>query len=431
MNGTAPLEERLDFLDRCTRCSQCKFVPTPRSQQHASACPSMDFVEYHAGSASGQLIMASGLVHGEIGYSQGLLDTISACTMCGSCDVSCKVNFGESIEPLDGLYALRARIVSDGQSPKRHRELMARLEAEGNSAGHPRAGRGAWADGLGLGGQGDVLLHVGSTLAYDEGKHGALRAIVQALQAAGIRVATLAQDEDSCGALAFDLGYQVRARALAEKFLAQVRRSGAKTVVTFSSAASAAYRSFYPRMGLSFGGVTALHYTEYVLQQVEAGTLALDRSTTHAGRAVAFHDTCKSGRLSEPWRRSALKLERKMGGYYASAEPETLLFGNDGNYEAPRRLLALMDIGVAELERNRAASYCCGAAGGVKEAAPAAAKLAAQNRLAELQGTGTDVMVSACGNCAHHLGKHTRGRATVLDLIDLLAASLGPAGQGR
>ena len=78
MNGTAPLEERLDFLDRCTRCSQCKFVPTPRSQKHASACPSMDFVEYHAGSASGQLIMASGIAHGEFGYSPGLLDAMSA-----------------------------------------------------------------------------------------------------------------------------------------------------------------------------------------------------------------------------------------------------------------------------------------------------------------------------------------------------------------
>jgi len=108
-----------------------------------------------------------------------------------------------------------------------------------------------------------------------------------------------------------------------------------------------------------------------------------------------------------------------------------VLFGNDGNYEAPRQLLKLMGINVAELERNRAASYCCGATGGVKEAVPAAAKMAAQNRLSELQGTGTDVMVSACGNCAHHLGKHTKGHATVVDLIDLLADSLRPANRGN
>lgn len=429
MNGTAPLAERLDFLDRCTRCSQCKFVPTPRSHKHASACPSIDFVEFHAGSASGQLIMASGIVHGEFGYSTGLLDTISACTMCGTCDVSCKINFGESVEPLDGLYALRARIVDDGQSPKRHRELMARIEADGNSAGHPRATRSAWAEGLGLGARCDVLLHIGSTLSYDTAKHTALRTIVQTLQAAGIRVGYLAQDEGSCGALAFDLGYQTQSMALARKFLSQVAESGARTVVTFSSSAIAAYRSFYPRMGLSFGDVQPSHFTEYLQQQIAAGVLTLVPSSTHGGQTVAFHDTCKSGRLSEPWERKDLKLSRKLG-YYTSSERDKVLFGNGGNYEAPRQLLKLMGIDVAELERNRAASYCCGATGGVKEAMPAAAKMAAQNRLSELQGTGTDVMVSACGNCAHHLGKHTKGKATVVDLIDLLAPSLRPANRG-
>jgi Fe-S oxidoreductase len=431
MNGTAPLEERLDFLDRCTRCSQCKFVPTPQSQKHASACPSMDFVEYHAGSASGQLIMASGIAHGEFGYSPGLLDTMSACTMCGTCDVSCKINFGESVEPLDGLYALRARVVDDGQSPKRHRELMDKVRTEGNSAGHPRAARGTWAEGLDLGRQGDVLLHIGSTLAYDTNKHAALRAIVQTLQAAGIRVCTLAQDEGSCGALAFDLGYQAQSRELARTFLSQLAQSGARTVVTFSSSAIAAYRSFYPRMGLSFGDVKPLHITEYLQQQVAAGVLALIPSPTRSGQTVAFHDTCKSGRLSEPWERKNLKVVRKMGGYYASEERDTLLFGNGGNYEAPRELLKRMGIDVTELERNRAASYCCGATGGVKETVPAAAKMAAQNRLSELQGTGTDVMVSACGNCAHHLGKHTKGQTTVVDLIDLLAESLRPVHTGN
>jgi Fe-S oxidoreductase len=430
MNGTASLEERLDFIDRCARCSQCKFVPTPQSQKHASACPSMDFVEFHAGSASGQLIMGSGIAHGEIGYTTSMLDTISACTMCGTCDVSCKINFGESVEPLDGLYALRAKIVDDGQSPKRHRELMDKIAAEGNSAGHPRARRDAWADGLNLGRRGDVLLHIGSALSYDASKHAALRAIVQCLQAAGVHVAYLGQDEGSCGALAFDLGYQARSKALAASFLSQLEQTGAKTLVTFSSSAIAAYRSFYPRMGLSLGEVSPLHFTEYLQQQISAKVLALAPSSTHGGKTVAFHDTCKSGRLSEPWQRKNLKLVSKMGGYYTSAEPDKVLFGNGGNYEAPRRLLQLMGIDVAELERNRAASYCCGATGGVKEAAPAAAKMAAQNRLAELDGTGTDVLVSACGNCAHHLGKHTKGAATVVDLIDLLASSLRPARQG-
>jgi Fe-S oxidoreductase len=50
--------------------------------------------------------------------------------------------------------------------------------------------------------------------------------------------------------------------------------------------------------------------------------------------------------------------------------------------------------------------------------------MAARNRLDELKETESQVMVSACGNCAHHLGKHTRTPATVVDLIDILAPSI-------
>lgn len=181
-------------------------------------------------------------------------------------------------------------------------------------------------------------------------------------------------------------------------------------------------------MGLSFDLVRPLHITQYLIELIDQGRMAIKPSPDFSGKNAAFHDTCKLGRLSEPWQRKHLRLEKKRGGYVVSTEPEKVLFGNNGNYEAPRRLLRLLGVDVVELERNRAASYCCGATGGVKETLPAAAKMAALNRLAELDGTGANVMVSACGNCAHHLAKHVKGKASVVDLIDLLAGSLTSAG---
>jgi Fe-S oxidoreductase len=431
MNGATHLDERLASVDRCTRCSQCKFVPVPKSKAHMSACPSMDFVEYHAGSASGQLIMASGIAHGEIGYTAQMLETVSACTMCGACDTACKVNFAEIVEPLDGLYALRARMVADGQSPKRHREVMDKIEASGNSQGLSRKDRANWASELTFEPRADVLLHVGSVLSYDSSKHHSLQTIVRTLQQTGLCLAYLGQDEDSCGMLAFDLGYHNQARALADLFIRQVRQSGARTVVTFSSSAISAYRSIYPRMGINLAGIRFLHFTEFLLELATDGVVSLNPSARYAGEKVAFHDTCKLGRLTEPYQKADRSVTKEMGGIYVTQSPQALHFSRNGIYEAPRALLQHMGIQIEELERSREFSYCCGAQGGVKEALPAAAKLAARNRLDELQETESDVMVSACGNCAHHLGKHAHAPATVVDLIDLLAPSLSPCAIGE
>ncbi|MBT9370849.1 (Fe-S)-binding protein [Rhizobium sp. CSW-27] len=426
MNDASLPGERLASMDRCTRCSQCKFVPVPKSKAHMSACPSMDFVEFHAGSASGQLIMASGIAHGEFGYTPSMLETVSACTMCGACDTACKVNFAEIVEPLDGLYALRARMVADGQSPKRHREVMDKIAAFGNSQGLPRSDRANWASGLAFLPRADILVHVGSVLSYDTGKHDSLQAIVRTLQQAGLSLAYLGQDEGSCGMLAWDLGYHKQAKALAETFIRQVRQAGARTVVTFSSSAISVYRSIYPRMGIDLSGIRFLHFTEFLLALTAKGLVSLTPSGQYAGGTVAFHDTCKLGRLTEPYQEADRSVTKEMGGIFASRSPQALHFSRNGIYDAPRALLKHMGIEVEELERSREFSYCCGAQGGVKETLPAAAKMAARNRLAELQETESEILVSACGNCAHHLGKHVRAPATVIDLIDILAPNLAP-----
>lgn len=431
MDGTAKLRERHDFLDRCMRCSHCKFVTTPKSREFASVCPSMDYGEFHAYSASGQLIMASGLLHGEIDYTERLTEIVSACTMCGGCDPSCKLNFGETVEPLDGLYAFRAKIVEDGRSPYTHKDIMARIAETGNAQGKPAARRADWTDGLkgtlAKDGAADILLHVGSTLAYDQSKHETLRRIADTLMASGIRVRNLGREEGSSGSTAFDLGYQDEARRLGQAFLQQVGTSGAKTVVTLSAAALAAWRAIYPRLGLSFGGVRVLHITEYLLELADAGTVLLSSSDTSSG-PVAYHDPCKLGRLSEVWEPRDLSLERVPAGIYISKAPDKLRYGNNGCYEAPREILRRIGLDVVELERNRHSSFCCGANGGVTEAVPEAASKAAKSRLAELPQTGCATMVSGCGNCASHMNRNAEG-APVVDLLDMIAASL-QAGKG-
>jgi Fe-S oxidoreductase len=429
-NMTQTLDARKDFLSRCSRCSQCKFVPVPKSQRHASSCPSIDYGQLHAYSGGGQVIMAYALLDGKAEYSREMLRAMSSCTMCGHCDTSCKVNFAETVEPLDSLYALRAHVVATGHSPEAHCKQIDNLKRQGNATGHERGERARWADGLPPvvgAGRADVVLHIGSTLAYDSSRWSSLRSVVKALHDTGIAVTHLGATEGSSGSLAFDLGYVDEARTFAQTLIDQVQRTKASTLVTFSAPALAAFRAIYPRLGLTFGSVRVLHFTEYVQELVATGRLKLAHPATVRNNQVAYHDPCKLGRLSEPWQPHDLGVDNHMNGIISSRAPASVRFGNDGCYEPPRALLRAMGLDVVELERNRAASYCCGGCGGVKETVPEAAALAARNRLAELSDTPTTLLVSGCSGCSRHLGQHVDSAAQVVDLLALLAQALQPA----
>jgi Fe-S oxidoreductase len=428
MTDYSKLEPRRNFIERCARCSQCKFVPVPKSQAHASICPSMDFGEFHAFSGGGQLIMGAALLSGDATVTPGFIEALSSCSMCGGCDISCKVNFGESIEPLDNLYALREQIVAAGHSPSAHEALIQNIRNFGNSAGAGRTERTKWQEGLkhipSPAPGADVLLHIGSTLSLAKGKHESLRAVVGALQDAGIGCAYLGEEEGSCGSLAFDLGYADDARRLASKFAEQVAELRVSTVVTFSSAAIATFRAIYPRLGISFGTTRVVHITEYLAELLDRRAITMVPSPTVSGSVVAYHDSCKLGRLSEAWVPHDIAVDTSPGGFKVSRAPDLVRFGNNGIYEAPRRLVCEMGAQLAELERNRASSYCCGANGGVRESVPEAAAKAAQARLAEVPATGARLMVSACVNCTDHLERHAEGVVQTVDLLELVAASI-------
>jgi Fe-S oxidoreductase len=389
----------------------------------------MDYGQFHAYSGGGQLIMGYGLLSGDVACSKELEQAVSSCTMCGNCDISCKVNFAETVEPLDSLYALRAKLVGDGHSPAAHAGMMENLRATGNAQGHPRADRGLWSQGLDLATRDvtpDVLLHIGSQLAYDQGSWSALRTVVETLKASGIALAHLGGDEGPSGGLAFDLGYVDDANAFARQMVEQVVRSGALTLVTFSASALAAFRAIYPRLGHSFQQVRVLHYTEYLQELVHDNRLRIRPQQRASDSRVAYHDSCKLGRLSEPWVPRDLQLDNQMGGILTSRAPHKLRFGHGGCYDAPRALLGHLGFEVIELERNRGSSYCCGAAGGVAQALPEAAELAAANRLAELRDANTSTLVSGCQGCTCHLGRNAADDVQVRDLIELLADALEP-----
>lgn len=414
------LAERSKLISRCVRCSHCKFVATPKSHKFASACPSMDWGQFHSYSASGQMIAGQALIEGKAAPSAEFLKAVYSCTMCGACDTSCKINLGEMIEPLESLQALRAHLVQEGHSPQSHKTLVRNLAEHGNRLGLPRQDRSLWAEGLALDdrpvGSEGVFLHVGDELPYEKQQWQSARTIVRALEGAGVKLAFAGAAEGSCGGLAFDLGYVREARDMAKALWSVIHASGAGTVVTFSAQAFAAFRALYPRLGIELGDVRVLHISEYLEKLCEDERIVLD--PIGSGRAT-YHDPCKLGRLSEPWHAHDRAIDVKLG-YYVSRERAALRFGNNGCYDAPRQLITRLGFELVELERSRVSSYCCGGGGGALEQSPDAALNAARSRLDEIASVDAALCITACGGCKSHLANADSGTASGIHLADLL-----------
>lgn len=76
-------------MEDCARCGSCK-----------ARCPVYDITKNEAFSPRGRLMLLKGLAEGDISPSGGLLKRISACLLCGRCDVSCPVG----IRPTEFIY---------------------------------------------------------------------------------------------------------------------------------------------------------------------------------------------------------------------------------------------------------------------------------------------------------------------------------------
>lgn len=415
------LEDRRVYQEACIRCSQCKFVPMPESQAFSSACPSIDHGEFNAFSGGGKVITSYALMEGKAAVNERLIESVYACTMCGACDTACKTNQGDLVEPLDTLYELRATLASDGHVPPAVNDAMRLLRTEGSHLG-VRGERSRWAEGLGLvdacESPVEVLLHVGGSNAYDRRAWPQLRTLVALLRQAGVDFGIAYDAESDAGGYAYDAGFQDDAKRLALAQADLVRRSGAKVLLSACADAYAAFRNVYPRLGVSLQAVRVEHATGFLLDLATRGRLSLPRSRT---LKVTYHDPCRLGRLSEPFTPWKGTWTTAMNTLSVPDSMRPVRFGNDGHYEAPRRLLRrIQGIELVEMQRNRQFAYCCGAGGGAREAYPEMAEKAAVQRLREAQASGAATLVTACAGCQGHLAEVARANGIPIDVTGVL-----------
>jgi Fe-S oxidoreductase len=409
-------------MQRCTRCSYCKWVPWDhlKSWKFARGCPSIGYNNFQSYSAGGRLAASLSLLDAKTPYSEGFLDIIYQCQMCGACDVACKV-CRYDMEPLEAMREMRIKLVEDGRLLPAHKALIENLKKENTMmGGKAKADRKQWAEELDVKDlskeKAEVAFHVGCRLNYDDDLGHVARSAITMLKNTGIDIGVFGENENCCGGRAYEIGYKQAFLECAQNNVDAWAGAGVKTVVTSCSTCYWTFKRLYPQAGYN---VEVLHTVEFADRLIKEGALTFSKPIP---KTVTYHDPCHLGRQGEPYIRWE-GVEKRILGQMLVHEPKKPRYnGIFGIYEPPRDILGkIPGLKLVEMERNREYAWCCGAGGGVMEAYPDLCSWTVRERLQEAEATGAEAIVTACPCCERNFMDAVKADDTKLEVYDIIA----------
>ncbi|MEJ2710703.1 MAG: (Fe-S)-binding protein [Anaerolineales bacterium] len=285
------------------------------------------------------------------------------CTHCAQCEAHCPrgVNVRQVI---DGLRQLTWE---QNQAHSGLPTMLWSLYWNNNPWSQPPSQRSLWAEGLHLPrfdpAQHEILLYAGCTASYDRRAQKVARAVVKILQAAGVAVGYLAEDEPCCGEPARSVGHMPFFLELAERAANIFERNGVATLVTISPHCYDVFRNHYPRRKPNFH---PLHYTQYLAKLVAEGRLQFSEQVD---QRITYQDPCYLGR-------------------------------DNGEYQAARHTLgAIPGVELVEMEPSAEESLCCGGGGGRMWLETEAGQRFGDLRVQQANQSGATILATACPFC--------------------------------
>ena len=423
------LEDYRNDMMRCVRCSVCKYIPLSsliKSWRFANGCPASAKYHFHSYSGGGKLIAALSLLEGRIDYSDALVDVVYKCSMCGACDLACRV--GTDMEPLQILRELRFRVFKEYGQLDEHKHIMNSIRNYDNVWMLPRSRRKHWSKGLAAKDlstgkeKAEVLYFAGCTYSLDPNLQKVAQNTVKLLNEAGVDVGILGTKEKCCASPAFQIGNEELFEEYAIENIEVFNQLGVKKVVSSCAGCYGLFKTHYSLLDKDMD-FEVVHAVEYLDELIQEGRLEPKKRFP---LRVTYHDPCHLGRLSETKIPSGGKEERVLGVLPVKDIPKAV--GMNGIFDPPRNILkSIPGVELLEMERTREYSWCCGSGGGVKSAFPEFALWSAEERLEEAKATGAEALVTCCPWCEKNLKDAVDSRSEtfpVYDATDLLIQSL-------
>ncbi|MBW2658038.1 MAG: 4Fe-4S dicluster domain-containing protein [Deltaproteobacteria bacterium] len=301
-------------------------------------------------------------------------DVIWSCTTCRACEEICPA----SIEHVSKIVELRrSMVLMEGEFPGE--EVMTAMEAtevNGNPLGMGYAGRGEWAEELGIktlaeDSDVDLLYFVGCYGSFDKRNIAVAKSFVKLCQAAGVKLGILGKEEKCCGEPMRKMGNEYLYQSLAVENIELIKSYGVSRIVTSCPHCFNTLEKDYRDLGMDAELVT---YTVFLEELIKTGRLKINAENL----SCTYHDSCYLGR-------------------------------HNGIYEAPRALIAAAGGNLIEMEKNRQEGFCCSAGGGRIMAEEKIGERMNIKRVKMAVETGADMLLSNCPFCLTMFEDGVRG----------------------
>jgi len=291
-------------------------------------------------------------------------DAIWSCTTCLACQEICPA----SIEHVKKIVDMRRNMVlMEGEFPGEEvMSAMEQTEVNGNPLGLGYASRGDWAEELGIKPLSedpdvDILYFVGCYASFDKRNIKIAKAFIQLCQAAGVKVGILGKEEKCCGEPMRKMGNEYLYQSLAVENVELIKSYGVKKVVTSCPHCFNTLAKDYREIDFD---VEVESYTVFLEKLLKTGKLKLNSE----GMTCTYHDSCYLGRHNDI-------------------------------YDAPRALVEAAGGKIVEMDKNRAAAFCCSAGGGRIMAEEKLGDRINIKRVEMAVATGAPTLLSNCPFC--------------------------------
>ena len=211
----------------------------------------------------------------------------------------------------------------------------------------------------------EYLLWIGSAGAFDDRYKKVTRAFVKILTYLNISYAVLGVEESSSGDVVRRTGNEMLFQMQAMTNIEIMNSYEVKKIITCDPHAFNTFKNEYPDYD---GNYDVMHHTQFLQQLIAEGKIKID-SDLFKDKIITYHDPCYLGRAN-------------------------------GEYNAPREVLAAIPSKKVEMKRNKSNALCCGAGGGqmFKEAEKGDKEIFIE-RTEDALETGAEIIVTACPYC--------------------------------
>jgi len=385
MKLSALSPKQLVEIEACTRCGEClKYCPVYAQKGEEEIDPRGKIQAFKTFIRSQYGIWAK--IFGPKKLNEEKLKKFSEmvyrCTLCGECSVSCPV----SIDAKHLWTALRETLVEMGHFPEAAKRMKANVLQAHNVSGDENEERTEWLEFLDelpdhqyRKEKAEVAFFVGCVASFFPLVQKIPLAFVEILNKAEVDFALLGGEEWCCGFPLIGAGMKKEANLLIQHNLEMVTKRGVKRVVF---ACPSCYHTWMEEYKTD---IEIFHSTQFIKKLIDEGKISFKEKKIK----VTYHDPCDLGRAS-------------------------------GVYEAPREILrSISGVELVEMENNREQCKCCGGGGNLEMVDPELSAALAQEKINQIQATGTDTVITGCQQCVRTILTTARRKEIPITAMDI------------